>query len=152
MDEKSEFTHAELCRIVEDCEPLLRDLWARRKSDDDLIILGDLRRPENLECVRGWWDEEVIKDRLAGRGPGSPRPFLPFLPFLQPRRLLDVLLSSNSWVKRAAAQELRAFAATPGIVPLWLVRKDGHWATCWSPPGSNAVVARHQPESAPKDN
>jgi hypothetical protein len=138
-------THSQLCEIVERSEPRLRDLWARRLDDRDILVLADLRRDERCRrFAREWWPEPAVRDALAGP--------CPFLPYLQPARLLDVLKRGEGGRAQAeAAKELAAHAAA-GLVPLWVVTRTGHWATGWAPPGSRMVVIRYGPEPAPDRN
>jgi hypothetical protein len=139
--------HAQLRQLVLDFEPLLRHLWGRRQHDDDMLVLADMRRTECRRLAKGWWLEDEIRIALEG---GRP-----FLPYLQPAKLIDVLLADEPGPQREAGKELRGFACA-GFVPLWVVVQGGHWATCWAPPGSGMVVVRHEPrpkpEPKPEDN
>jgi hypothetical protein len=130
-------THEELQQVVLDQEPSLREMWARRKSDTDILILADMRRPECARSAKGWQGESAInKAALEGM----------FLPYLQPAGLIDALLKHGDRPQREAAKELQGFANFPGVVPLWVVSYKGHWATMWAPPGSKDVsVLRHNP-------
>jgi hypothetical protein len=136
-------TRAQLRQIAEDSEPLLQQLWKRRKGDDDLIILADMRRPECRRLAEGWWSEEEIRAALEGTRP--------FLPYLQPAKLIDLMLAGGSRAQRQAAKELRGFARA-GFVPLWVVIRGGHWATAWAPPGSGREGVHCEPEPKPEDN
>jgi hypothetical protein len=139
-------THAQLRQIVEDAEPLLRQLWARHKSDDDILVLADMRRSECRQFARSWWPDGRVR---AAQKSGT------FLPYLQPVELIEVILAGSSEAQRQAARELRGFARA-GFVPLWVVARTGHWATCWAPPGSGMAVVRSEPgpkpEPKPEDN
>jgi hypothetical protein len=136
-------TQAQLRQVVADAEPLLRRIWARRTSDQDIIVLGDLRRPGCRRFARDWWDEAFI-DAVAGEQA------LPFLPYIQTPKLIRRMLARRG-PQREAALELRGFAAR-GLVPLWVVASDGHWAIGWAPPRSNAALMRPAPEPAPKND
>jgi hypothetical protein len=118
-----------LRQIVLDSEPLLRQLWERRRKDSDIIILGDMRREENRDRARGWWHADAI--RQAARE-GS------YLPYIQPIELLDSLLRDGPLAQQRAAKELSVFSLF-GLVPLWVVTVAGHWATAWTPPESGLV-------------
>ena len=133
-------TQAELMRVVEQSEGRLQDVWGRRHSDSDIIVLGDVRRPECRQWLAGWWPADEIA--AAERSP------VPFLPYLQPQQKM---LAEGGRAQQQAARELRGFAAA-GLVPLWVVRRGGHWATCWSPPGSRMAVIRIPPGPQPEDN
>jgi hypothetical protein len=136
-------THSQLCEIVERSEPLLRDIWARRLDDGDIIVLADLRREGCRRFARQWWPASSVRDALAGS--------CPFLPYLQPAQLVNALKREGSRAQGEAAKELAAHAAA-GVVPLWVVTRTGHWATGWAPPGSKVVVIRCEPGPAPDRN
>ena len=138
-----ELTRAQLRQVAADAEPLLRRIWARRTSDQDVIVLGDLRRPGCRRFARDWWDAAFI-DAVAGAKA------LPFLPYIQTPKLIQRMLARRG-PQREAAKQLRGFAAL-GLVPLWVVTATGHWATGWAPPGSNAAVVRPDPEPVPENN
>jgi hypothetical protein len=136
-------THAQLRQVVADAEPLLRRIWARRTSDQDIVVLGDLRRPGCRRFARDWWDGAFIDAVAGGRA-------LPFLPYIQTPKLIQRMLARRG-PQREAALELRGFASR-GLVPVWVVASDGHWAMGWAPPGSNAALMRPDPELVPKND
>jgi hypothetical protein len=38
--------------LIESHEPILRATWSERRSDDDVLILGDVRAPEFARITR----------------------------------------------------------------------------------------------------
>jgi hypothetical protein len=122
---------------------LLRQLWERRKHDEDVMVLADMRRSECHRFARLWWSEGEIRAAQEGARP--------YLPYLQPAKLIELLVASDSWAQRGGGKELQDFVRA-GLVPLWVVTRTGHWATCWAPPGSGAVVLRHEPEPKSENN
>jgi hypothetical protein len=129
-----------LQQVVIDCEPLLQEIWTKRKSDNDIIVLAEVTRKECLDHIREWWKPEFV-DKYVGQASNGRRAFLPCL---QPFKLLDAMDKSVSFAQKAAAKELRGFAAMSnmGCVPLWVVSKDGHWPTTWSASEKVMVVRR----------
>jgi hypothetical protein len=128
----------DLLQIIEDAEPFLQQIWKQRRSDSDIIVLVDVEREDTREFIHGWWSDREVTRLKQQRGVG-----LLFLPYLQPAKLIEVLIGHGG-VEREAALELRVFI-TLGLVPLWVIRRGGHWATCWVPPGINAGVFRGSP-------
>jgi len=144
-------SHAELREVVAMAEPLLREIWARRTNDRDWIVLADLGRPECLDWLKGQWGKQRVNTFIRT---ATMERRLAFVAYLQPARVIDELLSGScGWAQREAGKELRGFAnGWPLMVPLWVVTREGHWATCWAPPGSNALVVRYTPEPTPEMN
>ena len=146
-------TLAVLNRTVEWCEPLLRRIWERHRHDDDIIVLADPSRDDIREQVAKWWDLNDKASLAKLEEDAKRNGALPFLPYLQPSKFLDAL-SQGGWAQREAAKELRAFAGmrTLGVVPLFVVSKEGHWATQWAVPGSGLVCVRLRPKPRPEAN
>jgi hypothetical protein len=141
--------HTELQQAVIDAEALLRETWARRKSDTDILVLADLRRDDCLPLVVAHWGMEFVADferPLAAAGMPA------FLPFLQPRQLVGALQDQGSFEQQCAAMELEGFANSGLGTPLWVVHEDGHWATIWAPPGIGVTIVRFEPEPAADRN
>jgi hypothetical protein len=134
----------DLRQVVEDHEPLLREIWAKRKRDDDFIVLMDVGREEVVRedygQFKAWYSRERIEAALEQRKSGPV-----YLPYLQPLSLLDMILREGNKPQAEAAKELKGFARVPGAVPLWVVHISGHWTTCWAPPGTRTVVLREDP-------
>jgi hypothetical protein len=141
-----------LTAVVKRSENRLRQIWEHRLRDNDIIVLADVRRPDLARFIRQWWPKEDIARYTAAC---LAKGLSPFLPYLQPDEFIEVLSSSDSAARRAAADELRGFArlhGALGIVPLFVVRRDGHWATMWAPPGVKTGVIYGDPEPDPQDN
>jgi hypothetical protein len=140
-----------LFRWVKSCEHHLREVWAHHKHDNDLIVLGDLRRPELLEeCVeqhgRDRVDQRLRECESAGERPS--------MAFLQDAEFVDRMPQSGDWAHRETAKELKGFLAWGrlGIVPLLVVYPGGLWATMWARPDSKTIVGRYKPEAGPESN
>jgi hypothetical protein len=141
-------TLEELRMVVEDAEPLLRDLWGRRKTDRDILVLADMRREECRPLAEQWWPPDFVRRFVEEAAAKQARPFLPYL---QPHKLIE-LLSRGGWAQQQAAEDLTALTRLgAAVVPLWVVHCSGHWATCWAPPDSNVVV-RYESIPSPENN
>lgn len=134
-------------RLVETSEPLLRAAWDCRRADDDVLILGDLRRPEVADSAIQVWGEKVVAQAQARRDGSRP-----MLAYVQPASFATIMSRSDHFPHRGAGKELLAFAAMPGLVPLLVIVPDGLWATSWASPSSNAVVLRYEPPPDPARN
>jgi hypothetical protein len=137
MDER----HLELQQIVIEQQPALVARWARRRRDDDILVLGDPRRPEVREmAVHQLGAAEVGRvireSERAGRRP--------IVVVLQPARFIDLLARSADFAHRETAKELRGFARGGFALPLLVLTPGGIWATCWSP-DDGTVILRYDP-------
>lgn len=124
----------DLRHIIENAEPFLHQIWKQRRSDSDIIVLVDVEREDTRDFIHGWWPDPEVTRLTLQHGAG-----LLFLPYLQPAMLIEVLIGHGG-VEREVALELRVFI-TLGLVPLWVIRRGGHWATWWEPPATNAGVS-----------
>jgi hypothetical protein len=145
--------HAELRQLVDANEPMLRDVWSLHKRDDDIMVLGDVRRSEVAEMCKEQWEKGAVDKALDHANRTGSRPMLACL---QPPRFVDILAGDGDWAHRETAKELRMFASQRkggfGVVPLLVAYPGGLWATMWSEPGSNTAVVRYEPAAVPESN
>jgi hypothetical protein len=142
-------TQDQLQQIVTESDPLLRQLWENRRADSDIIVLADMRIDEYRRHAESWWGADFVSRFVCE---SEQKPGYPFLPYLQPSSLVDALLATKPRsAQHEAGKELRGFARL-GLVPLWVVDQEGHWATCRSN-SEKVVIARYNPlDGSPEHN
>jgi hypothetical protein len=140
--------HEEMQQAILDSGALLADRWSRRRRDDDVLVFGDLSRPDFLEMAREQLERTEIDRILRESGSSNIRPMAACL---QPARFIDMLARDGSHAHRAAAQELRGFARRGNALPLLVLTPGGIWATCWSP-DPKVLIHRYEPETTPEAN
>lgn len=147
----NEPTHAQLRSLVEQCEPQLADCWGRRRDDSDVMVLGDIRRPDCRKMAVEQYGREQVEQALVDAGRIGSRPMVPML---QPASFIEILRGTGGFAHREAAKELAAFTrlGPMGIVPLLVIPSGGLWATQWARPDSKTVVVRYQPDTPPEAN
>jgi hypothetical protein len=133
--------HETLRRVVVECQPLLAELWQGHMDDDDVLVLGDIRRPEVGEMAARMGEIRQVA--------ASDRPS--WFAYLQPAGFIEVLGADGDFAHREAAKELRGFARAGRAVPLLVTYPGGLWATCWSPE-DNVLIHRFEPETPPEAN
>jgi hypothetical protein len=124
---------ADLRQVLIDSRRHLCAIWDRRSSDTDFIMLFDLRHELSERRLLGWYTKESIE---AARREAASHGRAPFLPFLQPRAVLNDIAASSLDLGKSASLLKRTAEMHPGLVPVWAVYRCGCYVTaCWAPPG-----------------
>jgi hypothetical protein len=131
-------------------EPLLCQRWADRKSDRDVLLLGDVRSPEFARISRDnlgttMVDEILASAKTSGRSPWLVCSHGPDYPAL--------LRKAGGFENRSLASSLEGVARSgSGLVPLLVFAVNRVFSTAWSPPGRSVVVDRVAPPIAAETN
>jgi hypothetical protein len=121
-------------------EPHLRRTWSERRSDEDILVLGDLRSQEFARITREQLGPEMVDEFLAfaERTGGSS-----WLARGHSPDFVGNLRKSGGFESRSLAGNLECvLRARNGLVPLLVLSVNRAFATAWAPPGCNVVVER----------
>jgi hypothetical protein len=129
----------ELKQIVEDYAGELTSAWARRKPNHDILVLGDLRRPDVEEYVMRVFGKAKCLATIV-RAEQNDIPAM--VAFTEPLEFLETLDETGEFLDHELTKELRGFAERAAAgnqgVPLLLI---GRYLTC---------AAQWTPEDAPQ--
>jgi hypothetical protein len=131
-------------------EPLLRDTLNRRRSDEDIPLLGDLRSPGFGRAAREHLGDPAV-DGLIASASSSDRS--PWMVLGKSPDFVANLRRSGGFANRSIAGQMEAVRrAGNGTVPLVVISTDRTIPTAWSPPGCKVVLRRVKAPATPESS
>jgi hypothetical protein len=136
--------------LIDIHESLLRHTWEERKSDRDVLLLGDLRFPEFGRVAREHLGDDTVDGFLASAASTGRSSWMVI--GKSPDFIGD-LRRSGGFMNPSLAGSLDAIArAAAGLVPLLVVSPRRASVTGWAPPGSDVSARQLAAELAHEAN